>query len=111
MKLTVTEGLSKVTPACRAFGLSRSSFYRSSLVSVESRRIRKEVLELSEKHPRYGYRRIAALLRREGFEINPKRVQRLRRSAGLQVRKKQRRMRRVGAQQNERLRATQPRQV
>ncbi len=30
--------------------------------SVESRRLRKEVLELSARHPRYGYRRITALL-------------------------------------------------
>ena len=30
---------------------------------------RKEVLELSGKHPRYGYRRITALMRRDGFEV------------------------------------------
>lgn len=51
---------------------------------------------LSQKHPRYGYRRITALLRREGHEVNGKRVQRARRIEGLQVVKKQRRMRRVG---------------
>jgi transposase InsO family protein len=78
---------------------------------VESRLVRKEVMELSEKHPRYGYRRITALLRRDGFSVNAKRVQRLRRAEGIQVRKRQRRMRRVGPQQNERLRATRPRQV
>jgi hypothetical protein len=37
---------------------------------LESRRIRKEVLELNAKHPPYGYRRITALMRREGFEVN-----------------------------------------
>jgi putative transposase len=107
----VEKGVSKTTPACRALGLSRSSFYRSSLVSVESRRLRKEVLELSERHPRYGYRRITALLRRDGFEVNPKRVQRVRRSAGLQVRKRQRRMRRLGVGTAVRQRAERPRQV
>ena len=35
-------------------GLSRSNYYRSVRASLESRRIRKEVLELSAKHPRYG---------------------------------------------------------
>ena len=35
--------------------------------SVENQRIRKEVLELSARHPRYGYRRVTALLRHEGF--------------------------------------------
>lgn len=111
VKLVVEEGLGSAVQACRAIGLARSSYYRPSLVSLESRRVRKEVLELSEKHPRYGYRRITALLRRDGFSVNAKRVQRLRREEGIQVRKRQRRMRRVGPQQNERLRATKPRQV
>ncbi len=91
--------------------LARSSFYRPSLVSVESRRVRKEVLELSEKHPRYGYRRITALLRRGGFTVNAKRVQRLRQEEGIQVRKRQRRMRRLGTGTAERRRAERPRQV
>jgi putative transposase len=65
--------------ACRALGLARSGLYRQAKASVESRRIHKEVLELSDKHPRYGYRRITALLRREGYEVNPKRVARIRR--------------------------------
>ena len=32
----------------------------------------KRLRELSRKHPRYGYRRITALLRREGFRVNRK---------------------------------------
>ena len=78
---------------------------------MESRRICKEVLELSTKHSRYGYRRITALLRREGFEINPKRVARIRREEGLKVSKKQRRMKRVGLSTSERRKATRPREV
>jgi putative transposase len=88
VKLVVEEGLGSAVQACRAIGLARSSYYRPSLVSVESRRVRKEVLELSEKHPRYGYRRITTLLRRDGFSVNAKRVQRLRREEGIHVRKK-----------------------
>ena len=84
--------------ACRALGLSRSSYYRSGRSSLESRRIRKEVLELSGKHPRYGYRRITALMRREGFEVNAKRVARIRREEGIKVSKKQRRMKRQAFQ-------------
>ena len=76
--MSVQENLGKVAAACRALGLSRSSYYRNGRSSLESRRIRKEVLELSEKHPRYGYRRITALMRREGFEVNGKRVARFR---------------------------------
>jgi putative transposase len=40
---------------------------------------------LSEKHPRYGYRRIAALLRREGWNVGKRCIQRLRRQEGLRV--------------------------
>ncbi len=56
VKMSVEEGIGKVAAACRALGLSRSSYYRSGQSSLESRRIRKEVLELSAKHPRYGYK-------------------------------------------------------
>ena len=102
------EGWSTGAAACRALGLARSSFYRPSRASVESQRVRKEVLELSAKHPRYGYRRITALLRREGFEVNAKRIARLRREEGLKVSKKQRRMKRLGVSTAERLKAEHP---
>ena len=39
---------------------------------------------LAEQHPRYGYRRISALLRREGYQLNIKRVHRLWKNEGLQ---------------------------
>ncbi len=40
--------------------------------------------ELAEQHPRYGYRRIHALLRRHGSTVSVKRVHRLWQQAGLQ---------------------------
>ena len=111
VKMSVQEGFGKVAAACRALGLARSSYYRSGRSSLESRRIRKEVLELSGKHPRYGYRRITALMRREGFEVNAKRVARIRREEGIKVSKKQRRMKRLGISTAERQRAESPGQV
>jgi transposase InsO family protein len=45
----------------------------------------KRMIELSDKHPRYGYRRIAALLRQEGWHVGKRRIQSLRRSLGLRV--------------------------
>jgi putative transposase len=111
VKISVQVGMGKVAAACRALGLSRSSYYRSGRASLESRRIRKEVLELSTKHPRYGYRRIRALMRREGFEVNGKRVARIRREEGIKVSKKQRRMRRLGISTAERQHAERPGQV
>ena len=111
VKMSVEEGIGKVAAACRALGLSRSSYYRSGRSSLESRRIRKEVLELSAKHPRYGYRRITALMRRDGFEVNVKRVARIRREEGIKVSKKQRRMKRLGISTAQRQQAERPGQV
>jgi transposase InsO family protein len=111
VKRVVEEGLGSAVQACRAVGLARSSYYRPSALSPTGRGTHREVLKLSEEHPRYGYRRITALLRRSGLTINPKRVQRLRRMEGVQVRQKQKRMRRLGPQEANRLRAIRPRQV
>jgi transposase InsO family protein len=101
----VEENIASTAQACRALGLARSSFYRTSHWSQESRMMQQQIQSLSQKHPRYGYRRITALLRREGHEVNGKRVQRVRRMEGLQVSKKQRRMRRVGQSTAQRQRA------
>ena len=111
VKMSVQDGIGKVAAACRALGLARSSYYRRGGSSLESRRISKEVLELSGKHPRYGYRRITALMRRDGFEVNGKRVARIRREEGIKVSKKQRRTKRLGISTAERRRAERPRQV
>ncbi len=43
------------------------------------------MVAISRENPRYGYRRVWALLRREGWLANKKRVQRLWREAGLRV--------------------------
>jgi putative transposase len=52
------------------------------------------MVALSRENPRYGYRRVWALLRREGFEVNKKRVHRLWREEGLKVPDKQHKRRR-----------------
>ena len=49
----------------------------------------KRMIELATKYGRYGYRRITALLQREGFKANHKRVERLWRKEGLKVPQKQ----------------------
>jgi putative transposase len=69
--------------------------------------------ELALRHPRYGYRRITALVRAEGWQVNRKRVQRLWRTAGLKVPGKQRKRRRLGWAGNTavRRRAQRPNQV
>ena len=53
------------------------------------------MIELSRENPRYGYRRVWAMLRREGWPVNKKRVHRLWRMEGLKVPDKQRKRRRL----------------
>jgi len=56
--------------------------------------------ELSRRHPRYGYRMIAALVRREGWNVNRKRIHRLWRQEGLQVPRTSGKRRRCGTSAN-----------
>jgi putative transposase len=59
------------------------------------------LIGLSTENPRYGYRRVWALLRKEGWAVNKKRVQRLWREAGLKVpAKKVHKRRRLGTSEN-----------
>ena len=60
----------------------------------------KNMLGFARKHPRYGYRRITALMRRAGWTVNRKRIQRLWREQGLKVPQKQRKKRRLGSTAN-----------
>ncbi len=59
--------------------------YRGRTPTLKEEQLRKRLLKLSKKHPRYGYRRIAALLRREGWRVGKRHIQRLRRDEGLRV--------------------------
>ena len=54
------------------------------------------MIALSWHHPRYGYRRIRALLAREGWQVSRKQVQRIRRREGLKVRAKPKKIPRRG---------------
>jgi putative transposase len=90
VKWVMEEGVGNAAQACRALGLARSSYY------LVGQKLERKIIALSEEHPRYGYRRITALMRRKGKAINAKRVQRIRLQAGLQVKERQKRTRRTG---------------
>ena len=51
--------------------------------------LRGEIVTLASRYGRYGYRRITALLRRYGWQVNHKRVERIWRQEGLKVPQKQ----------------------
>jgi len=82
--------------ACQALGVSRSSQRYQPREDDEEGRLVARILELVREHPRYGYRFITVLLRREGWKVNRKRVYRLWQQEGLQVPRKQRKKRRLG---------------
>lgn len=80
--------------ACRLLQISRSLHgYRSRRASQEP--LRRRIRELAQARPRYGYRRIHVLLWREGWRVNLKRVRRLYRLEGLQLRLRVRRGKRA----------------
>lgn len=80
--------------ACRFLGVSRSTVqYRS--IRPEDRALRARLKELAEERRRWGYRMLHVLLEREGHTLNHKRVYRLYREEGLQVRRRRRRKRAV----------------
>ncbi len=93
----VGRGLCAGRMACRFLLLARATFlYRGRPPSSRQQRLAKRLRVLSEAHPRDGYRRIAALLRQEGWAIGKRQVQRLRRADGLRVPPTRRRLVRRG---------------
>ncbi len=75
--------------ACQVLGQSRSTQRRASHVPSDEPRLVKRMIELASQYGRYGYRRITAMLRREGWKVNHKRIERLWRREGLKVPAKQ----------------------
>ena len=100
MHLQETFGVSE-RRACRVLEQPRSSQRYVSTKAVEDTALVERMVALSQQNPRYGYRRVWALLGREGWEVNKKRVQRLWREAGLKVPAgRERKRRRLGSSEN-----------
>jgi transposase InsO family protein len=57
--------------------------------------LRARVIELASQYGRYGYRKVTALLKAEGWRVNHKRVERIWRQEGLKVPQKQPRRKRL----------------
>lgn len=85
---------------CRVLSQPRSTQrYRREPPDDELRLVVR-ILELVGQRPRFGYRRIAALLRREGWQVNVKRIHRLWRREGLKVPRTRRKKRASGISAN-----------
>ena len=77
--------------ACRLLGLGRSTHRYRARKAERDVRLRSRLKELAAKRMRFGYRRLTAMLVREGMTANHKRVYRLYREEGLAMRIRQRR--------------------
>lgn len=73
--------------------------------------LRKRIREIAESRVRYGYRRVHVMLRREGWEINRKRVYRLYRLEGLALKRKMPRRRIKAPPRSDRTTPTAPNEV
>jgi putative transposase len=76
-----------VRRACSVLRAERSSYHYKGKRRPQAI-LNKRIKEIAETRVRYGYRRIHVLLRREGWRVNAKRVWRLYREMGLQLRNK-----------------------
>lgn len=81
--------------ACRVLDQPRSTQRLTPRVTAEEETLTARITELACQYGRYGYRRITALLRQEGWDVNHKRVERIWRQEGLKVPRKQPRRRRL----------------
>ena len=86
--------------ACQVLGQPRSSQRYRAKEDQEEKKLVQRLHELVALHPRYGYRRMTALLRQEGWQVNRKRVYRLWREEGFKVPQKQRKRRYLGISAN-----------
>lgn len=86
--------------ACEVMKQPRSTQRYAAKARDGDRPLGQRMLELVRRHPRFGYRRIWALLRGEGFRVNVKRIYRLWRQEGFKVPRKQRKRRRLGNSEN-----------
>ena len=75
--------------ACRVLGQHRSTQRKVPQTSDDEAALTADIIALATHYGRYGYRRITAMLRRSGWAVNRKRVERIWRREGLKVPQKQ----------------------
>ncbi len=75
--------------ACRVLGQHRSTQRKAPKGRADDAALTADIIALATEYGRYGYRRITAMLRAAGWEVNVKRVERIWRLEGLKVPAKQ----------------------
>jgi putative transposase len=82
----MAQGMLSISEMCNWLNVSRLSYYRywrKHAPNEEEAALRDRLQALALEQPRYGSRRLSALLRREGAAVNRKRVQRIMREDNL----------------------------
>ncbi len=74
---------------CKVLGQSRTTQRYQRKPREDEEALTERIIELATRFGRYGYRRITALLKAEGWRVNHKRVERIWRRGGLRVPSKQ----------------------
>ena len=62
---------------CKALNLNRAVIRYKANKRNDEDELRKDIIKFADKYGRYGYRRITALLKTEGWKVNHKRVERI----------------------------------
>ena len=94
--------LCSLRQACHYLGLSRSSYpYTLKARRDDELQLVDRIKKLSKDNPTYGYRFITELLARDGWRLNRKKVQRIRRAEGLRGHQTKKRSRRRGGSTTE----------
>ena len=75
--------------ACRVLGQHRSTQRKIATTQDDEAALTADIVALAVQYGRYGYRRVAAMLRQAGWVVNLKRVERIWRQEGLKVPAKQ----------------------
>lgn len=88
MAVTARLGVSE-RRACRVLGQHRSVQRYTTKPAADEEALTEAVVGLAKVYGRYGYRRITALLKQAGWQVNSKRVERIWRQEGLKVPAKQ----------------------
>jgi transposase InsO family protein len=83
-KFSISERL-----ACKVLGQHRSTHRKKPKGKADAGALTADIIRLASRYGRYGYRRITAMLRQEGWTVNAKRVERIWRREGLKVPQKQ----------------------
>jgi len=66
-------------------GQARKTQRRTPCITDDETRLVSRIIELATRYGRYGYRRITARLKNEGWQVNHKRVERIWSREGLKV--------------------------